>query len=293
MIEMTQMNNIDGLLAGVETSAPVVSQENVSQAEITPETASDTGFNENVSRETIQNSHENEPKSFENDDVSRETTEQNQGSPIDEYGNPVEKPKMYSQEEVNRIIRERLARGRQAQEQVQEPAPTPQEAPAEQEEDWQAQLNRVIDHRIESRQREHQEREWRSREAQKQAEFEDKFSIGMSKYADFHQVVANKPITDTMMMATRHLENPAAFIYGAAKLHPQEIDRISKIQDPYIQASEVGRLHERMVKERRSVSSAGKPLEAPKSDMPHQRGMNSLSLEDRIAQHAKSKLRNQ
>jgi hypothetical protein len=91
-----------------------------------------------------------------------------------------------------------------------------------------------------------------------------------------------------MMLATRSLENPAAFVYGASKLHPKELDRISRIPDPIVQASEVGRLHERMVKERNMISKAPKPIEPTKSDMPG-KVIPKVTIEDRIHQYAKQK----
>jgi len=49
-----------------------------------------------------------------------------------------------------------------------------------------------------------------------------------------------------MILATRAIQDPASFIYAAAKRHPQDLERISKIRDPWAQANEMGRLEERM-----------------------------------------------
>ena len=111
----------------------------------------------------------------------------------------------------------------------------------------------------------------------------------MGKYQDFHQVVAGKPITNQMMLATRSLENPAAFVYGAAKMHPQELDRISRISDPYQQAAEIGRLHEKMVKSRATISNAPKPIEQPKGNMPNKPVNDKPSIDSLILQHAAAK----
>jgi hypothetical protein len=120
-------------------------------------------------------------------------------------------------------------------------------------------------------------------------EFEDKFSSGMSKYNDFQQVVAGKPITDAMLMATRNFENPAAFIYAATKLHLEELNRISK-EDHYTQAVEIGRLHERMLKERKAVSKAPIPIDSPKGDI-GQKLNTTPSIESRIDSYGKQKYR--
>jgi hypothetical protein len=219
---------------------------------------------------------------------SIDPVEKKPDEPIDEYGNPIEKPKMYSEEEVNRLIRERLARGRQQEQQPAQPQPA-QQQPQAQEEDWEAQLKTVIKKTLYETQEEIAQKQWQQQEQSRQADFESKFHAGMNKYQDFHQVVSGKPITDSMMLATRNLENPAAFIYGAAKFHGQELDRIAKISDPYAQASEIGRLHEKMLKSKNVISSAPKPLEAIASDMPAKTFANQPSIDERILQHAKQK----
>ncbi len=212
-------------------------------------------------------------------------------SPIDEYGNPIEKPKTYTEDEVQRMIRDRLSRGKHA-----EPAPMPQQPQyqadneSDPDEPWDVQLKRFVKQTMEETHTEQKQREWQQQETQRQAEFESKFSLGMGKYADFHDVVAGKPITDTMMLAARNLDNPAAFIYGASKMHPQEIERIARIQDPYAQAAEVGKLHEKMVKAGRVLSNAPKPIETPKTSLPNKINQQP-SLESRIDSYAKQKRR--
>lgn len=213
-------------------------------------------------------------------------------STIDEYGNPTEKQKLYTEEEVNRMMRERLARGKYAEQQVQQPKQTKQQdQPQDQEENWEAQLESFVDRTIEKRNAKLAEQQWQQQEQARQADFEAKFSSGMNRYTDFRDVVSGKNITDSMLLATRNLENPAAFVYGAAKMHPQELERISKIADPYVQAAEIGRLHEKMVKTKNVVSSAPKPIEAMTSDMPAKKTSEYPSLEERIHQYAKQKRR--
>ena len=189
---------------------------------------------------------------------------------IDEYGNKTNPPRMYTEEELQQRIRERLSRDKHAgmpQQQVQQAAkdftPDPNS-----EESWESQLEAFVDKTIEKRERKVSERQWQEQENARQAEFESKFTSGMSKYQDFNDVVSKAPITNGIMLAARALDNPAAFVYGAAKLHPQELSRIAQIQDPYAQAAEVGRLHEKMVKARRTTSQAPKPIEAPRGDVP-------------------------
>ncbi len=223
-----------------------------------------------------------------------EIKEQKSDSPIDEYGNPIEKPKMYSEDEVQRMIRERLSRGRHTEQQPTgsqiSKATENFKADPESEESWEVQLENFIDKTIEKKQIKHAEQQWRQAENIRQAEFEEKFNSGMNKYNDFHQVVSGKPITDSMMLATRTLDNPASFIYGACKLHPQELQNIANMGDPYAQAAAIGRLHEKMVKNRGVLSQAPRPLDVPKGELPN-KTLDKLSIDQRILEHAKQKRR--
>lgn len=237
---------------------------------------------------------------------SANTKGSEEASPIDEYGNPTEKPRLYTEEELNQRIRERLSRGRYAREAEQQPYQqqqqqqyTPQQVQQAQadgfqhdpnsEESWDQQLTRFVNQVVDQREKERIEQQWRHQELQRQSEFEHKFQSSMEKYADFRQVVAGKPINDTMLLATRHLNDPAAFVYAASKLHPQELERIARIEDRYAQAAEVGRLHERMVKDRKSVTSAPRPLNTPTGDIPGRVATHQPSIDQRIHDYAKQK----
>jgi hypothetical protein len=207
----------------------------------------------------------------------------------DDYGNKVSKPKMYSEEEVQRMIRERLSRGRQTQpeqEQVQEAAKDFKADP-ESEESWETQLGDFVENKIAQIEQKRQQKAWQEQEKLSQDDFEEKFTSGMGKYHDFENVVKGKPITASMMMATRSMENPAAFLYAACKQQPAEIDRIAKIQDPYAQIAEMGRLEERM-KKSRVLTAAPKPakrISGDRTDDAPRQSIDSL-----IAQHAKDKI---
>jgi hypothetical protein len=108
----------------------------------------------------------------------------------------------------------------------------------------------------------------------------------MAKYQDFEQVVMGKPLTPQMVIATRGMSDPAAFIYAAAKTQAPELDRISKIGDPYAQAIELGRLEERMRKARSTVSKAPRPIEAPKGDV-SEKVQRTWSIDEKL-RHAES-----
>ena len=243
--------------------------------------------------ETKQPEIENKtPEVAENLQSGAEKPKIAENDPIDEYGNPIEKPKMYSEDEVQSMIRDRLSRGRYAeqpnQQQVEKAAKDFKEDPNS-EETWDVQLKNFVKDTLKEVSQEQREAQWREEENRKQMEFQEKFTLGMEKYKDFRQVVAAKPITDAMMLAARNLDNPAAFIYGAAKLYPKELERISQISDQYAQAAEIGRLHEKMIKVRQQSANTTKPIEVPKGDMAPTT-INHPSLEERIHSYGKQKM---
>src|SRR5690349_7153780 len=181
---------------------------------------------------------------------------------LDEYGNEVAPTRMYSEEEVQRMIRDRLSRGQHTQpatQQAVQQAAQDFTADPNSELTWQEQLDAYIDRRLDTREEKQTRAQWEATERQIQADFEAKFNTGMGKYKDFMEVVGAQPITDSMMLAARSLENPAAFIYAAAKFQGKELQRIAQIRDPYIQATEIGKLEERM-KRSPKVSNTPKPI---------------------------------
>ena len=200
---------------------------------------------------------------------------------------------MYSEEEVQRMIRDRLSRGNHQPQQA-----TPQQvqqaaqdfvADPNSQQTWEQQLDAYIDRRLDQRQTKAQQDQWEQQERHKQADYEAKFNTGMNKYRDFRDVVTGKPITDSMMMATRSMNDPAAFIYAASKNFPKELERIAQIPDAYQQAAEIGKLDERM-KRKPTISNTPKPSTNVKGDMVD----NSRSrgnLDDLIARDARRKQR--
>lgn len=209
---------------------------------------------------------------------------------VDEYGTKLDKPKLYTEDEVQMMIRKRLKNRHQENDtpEVQQAAKD-FKADLESNESWETQLEDFIDKTIQKREAKRSQDEWQRQEQATQEEFETKFTSGMSKYKDFEEVVANKPITNAMMIATRSMNDPAAFIYAASKQHPKELERISQIKDPVHQATEIGRLEERM-KKVRAIPQSPKPARKLTGDASSE--MPKASIESRIAAHAKEKIMN-
>lgn len=133
--------------------------------------------------------------------------------------------------------------------------------------DWQQQLASFVKQTVNSMTREQQESETRQRDATAQAEFETKFRDGMGRFDDFKDVISGLSfeISNPMTLATRSMDNPAAFLYAAARRHPEDLERISKIRDPYGQMMEIGKLEERM-RRNKPTTKAPRPLGRPPED---------------------------
>jgi hypothetical protein len=243
--------------------------------------------------EDAEDAQENKPS----DDKSRDdkADDNSHEEETDDYGNKVPKGKVYTEEQVQAMIRKRL---KLSQEEKQQPQQQQYQPPVQQtegfehdpnnEQPWEIQLENHIKQTVQKLETEKQQVAWQAEQQRAQAEFEHRFSSGMSKYQDFNDVVSGKPITNGIMMAARSMADPAAFIYAASKQQPAELERISKITDPYVLAAEVGRLEERM-KKARTISKAPKPPTKTKGDIAD-KGAIKQNLDDLIRMDAKRKL---
>jgi hypothetical protein len=202
----------------------------------------------------------------------------------------------------NEVIRERLARqarkyqseiddlraqlaSQGASAQVQQAAQDFEYNPDAQG-DWQQQLRSFVKQTVNSMTHEQADYQKRQEESQVQAAFERKLVDGMSKFDDFRDVMSGLSfeITNPMTLATRAMDDPAAFLYAAAKRQPAELERISKIRDPYAQMTEIGKLEERM-RRNKTQTKAPKPLGRTLDDASHPASKKNKdpSIEDLIA----------
>ena len=247
--------------------------------------------------EYLSQQSEPEQESEVNDNSDdKKTVELSQDT--DDYGNKVPKSKVYTEEEVQAMIRKRLKLHHEEKQQQPPPQYQPPQQQYEQpigetshdqsEQPWEVQLESHIKQTVQKLETEKSQMAWQAEQQRVQQEFEQKFTTGMSKYADFTDVVAGKPITNGIMMAARSMADPAAFIYAAAKQQPKELERIAAITDPYVLAAEVGRLEERM-KKARTVSKAPKPATKTRGDMADKGNVRG-NLDDLIISDAKPKL---
>jgi len=242
-----------------------------------------------------ENAEDTQKESEDSQNIEHKDSE---AQDIDDYGNKVPKGKLYSEEEVNAMIRKRLKLNQEEKQAPLQPQQPQYQPPVQQvdgfehdpsnEQPWEIQLKNHIKQTYQEIKTEEQQFAWQQEQQRAQADFEDRFTSDMNRYPDFQEVVAGKPITNGIMMAARSMSNPAAFIRAACLQQPKEIERIAQITDPYVLAAEVGRLEERM-KKARTISKAPKPPTKTKGDIAD-KGMIKQNLDDLIRHDAKRKL---
>lgn len=274
------LTNVDGLITSVETGTEAPPRE------VTKEAAPEPQAREPETRVEYETTPETPSETPTND------------SDVDDYGNPAQPAKMYTEEEVNERINTAMRRRwkeEQEKKQHQQQPPMPQNAAQDFKYDetntdsWEQQLETFVERTLDKVSQKQAQQQIQQREQAAQIEFETKFTAGMSRFPDFVDVVGTKPISDAMTVATRSMKDPAAFLYAASKTQAAELERISRIPDPYTQIAEMGRLEERMRKVR-SATNAPKPVPKSAGDM-SDKPMGRGSVDDKIHAHAKSKFR--
>ena len=183
-----------------------------------------------------------------------------QESTTDEYGLEAEAEKLYTKaelnEQINRAMRERLARLERNNPPPQQPMQQQQQAQSQGFQydensnlDWQQQLENFTMQVIDKRENMRAQQIQQAKEHQRMSEFEQKFKQGMDKFSDYHEVVGKFRIQDDMLMATEDINNPAALFYVAAKRMPEELSKICQIESPLARAAAIGRLDAKLRKD--------------------------------------------
>lgn len=269
----TETSSIDDLLA--TQSSPSI-----------PPVSEDMGSDE--AHESQEYDYEEEAQEEQDNDDDGESESRN----LDDYGNPKSAPKTYTEEEVNERVRrafqERFEkRERRSNQNNEEERP---QRTDQSNEDWENQLKEFVKKTVSSMGAEEQARQHQEREAIAQAQFEQKFQSSMGKFNDFTEVVGKQPITDAMVIATREMKDPAAFLYAASKRAPQELSRISQIRDPYAQIAAMGAL-ETSLKKTSSATKAPRPMSRTFEDgeITH-KSQKDDSIEDLIQKSERKKL---
>ena len=305
---MANISNIDDLLMGglgnSQQPATPEHKDKVAKAEIEEDTDTeapeyDTG--DDVSddlpddNEPADQDEGDEPEQDKKPAKKAESEDDEDG--LDEYGNEKERipPGMKDrldrkekqhQREIEQRDRELQALRQQLQQQgaskeVQQAVKDFKYDPND-EVSWEQQLSDFVKSTVNNMQTEQQQRVRQSQEEHAQREFHQKFVKGMERFGDFREVVGAQPMDDAMTLALRGMSDPAAFIYAASKRNPQEIERISKLPDPYARMVEMGKLEERM-RRNKPTTKAPRPLGRTQEDtsaklVPKQKDMTGDDL---------------
>lgn len=293
---MGSISSIDDLLMGVGNSQQPATPEHKDKlanekAEIEEDLDTETPSYDAEGDESDENdppkkllNEENDDSEEQNDDESSEEKPDKNGnveeSEVDEYGNPKErmsqgmkdrldrKEKQFQREIEQRdhelqILRQQLAQ-QGASREVQQAAKDFKYDPND-ENSWQQQLTEFVKQTVTSMNVEQEQKARSIRDEQAHNEFRKKFTQGMERFSDFREVVGAQPMDDAMTLALHGIADPAAFIYAASKRHPQDIERISKLPNPYARMVEMGKLEERM-RRNKPTTQAPRPLGRTKED---------------------------
>lgn len=265
------MNNVDDLLLGEKTNQHPETPEHAYLEELD----NDDGIDSDQENEEPEENGEETDSNYEEDSDDNPEPEKEEESGEDEYGNKV------AQE--SEVIRDRLKRQAESMErkhraeiealrQEMSRNATKQnpekgvELDPESTEAWNTKLEQFVKQTVSKMTEEQTYATQQANEQRIQQEFQSKFRADMSSFDDFEQVVGGQPISDPMTHALRAMSKPAAFIYAAAKQQASELQRISSIQDPIAQITEMGRLEERMRRTGKAITQAPRPINRTKED---------------------------
>ncbi len=283
----TETTSIDDLLmgGGINNSqhpAPEVYEETHQESETNEPEESEEKF-------SIYAETDLEPDASEDESHKDESKQE-----TDDYGNEKPAPRTYTEDEVNEMFRKRYKRGAQQPEQQQQYQQQPQqqfEYNPDSGDNWQQQLEQFVEKTIDKRTQRQVSHQHQQQEMEAAAQFRDKFERGMDKFSDFYDVVSAQPVDEAMTLALRAVNDPASFIYAASKRHPQELQRISQLRDPYAKIAEMGKLEERMKKAANSTK-APRPVGRSTEDAPikYKEKSTEPSIEQMIAKSEQKKL---
>jgi hypothetical protein len=283
---MSNISSIDDLLMGVGNSQQPATPEHKEKLqeekapieEMEPETPE---YDEGDDGDDVE--EHDEPEQDDEADEDEKPAKKSDGDEeeeLDDYGNTKErmpkgmkdrldrKEKQHQQEVAERDrqitdLRAQLA-NQGASHEVQKAAADFKYDPND-EASWQQQLTDFVKHTVNNMHTEERQKERQVQEQQADREFAQRFTKGMERFTDFREVVGAQPIDDAMTMALRGMDDPSAFIYAASKRNPQELERISKLRDPYARVVEMGRLEERM-RRNKTTTKAPRPLGRTRED---------------------------
>ena len=288
---MSEISSIDDLLAGVGNTQQATTPEHKDKVQKQEEKAPVEELDDDVEPEDDEaglvgdedDSDDNDESDDETDDEvedKKPDESEDDDSELDEYGNKKERMSKGMKERLDRkekqhqreieqrdrelqTLRQQL-QSQGASKEVQQAVKDFKYDPNE-EVSWEQQLSDFVKATVTNLQQDQQNQARQMQEQRAQVEFQQKFSKGMERFNDFREVVGAQPIDDAMTLSLRAMTDPTAFIYAASKRHPTELDRISKLPDPYARMVEMGKLEERM-RRSKPTTKAPRPLGRTRED---------------------------
>lgn len=288
---MSEVSSIDDLLAGIGNTQQATTPEHKDKLQKQDEEKAEIEEMEDDEADSEKPTYGDDDKDEEDtktddedgdeseDDEKSDESDDND-SELDEYGNKKERMSKGMKERLDRKEkqhqREIEARDRELQtlrqqlsqqgasKEVQQAVKDFKYDPND-EVSWEQQLSDFVKATVTNM---HQDEQKVVRERQEMAahqEFQQKFTKGMERFADFREVVGSQPIDDAMTLSLRGMSDPTAFIYAASKRNPQELERIAKLPDPYARMVEMGKLEERM-RRGKPTTKAPRPLGKTRED---------------------------
>lgn len=287
---MSNISSIDDLLMGVGNSQQPATPEHKEKLQEKPEPVEEMDKDDDAN---VEVEYESDPMPDDEDDSDpddggdddepaskKQPVEEPQEDEVDEYGNPKErmpkgmkdrldrKERQHQQEVAQRDheiaqLRAQLAQqgaSKEVQQAVKDFTYDPNE-----EKGWEQQLSDFVKQTVTNMHSDQQNQQRQAQEQQAERAFRQKFTQGMERFSDFREVVGSMPMDDAMTLSLRGMADPSAFIYAASKRQPQEIERIAKLPDPYARMVEMGKLEERM-RRNKPTTKAPRPLGRLKED---------------------------
>lgn len=291
---MGEISSIDDLLAGVGNTQQAATpehkdklqkqqeekaqiEEDEDDADEKPDVTYDDDEDEDKEADD-KKADEDEDDEPEDDKKSDESDEDD--ADLDEYGNKKERMSKGMKERLDRkekqhqreieqrdhelqVLRQQL-QNKGASKEVQQAVKDFKYDPND-EVSWEQQLSDFVKATVTNLQQDEQNQARQRQEQQAHQEFHKKFQKGMERFDDFREVVGSQPMDDAMTLSLRGMDDPTAFIYAASKRNPQELERISKLPDPYARMVEMGKLEQRM-RRGKPTTKAPRPLGRTRED---------------------------
>lgn len=286
---MSDNQNVDAIL-NAEMRARTAPEQPEPQTPETPEPETSSPEQANIEQQNSKQQdndygvdEKKEPEQSHDDygldDDIPEYSEGDNNSNLDDYGNET-KERMYTWEEVQEAQKNAVSSAFQkrfknsknppdysqdVEESVMDEVNENYQHDPNKDGNWQEQLEDFVIKTIDKRQQNAEKQKMQRLEQERNNKFAEKFNTGAERFKDFEKIVTKESVTPTMVMATRGMKDPAAFLYAANKKAPEKLAKIKNMSDPYEQAHAMASLENSLRVNKKKNSNAP----TPPSKTPH------------------------